>query len=191
MAKGRVTDPEVNWEALPFAYVRMKARAVNRDATTGRREKRMDAASLERVPDTRSPSGEDVEKAFLEIGSLLPQADGSAQVFEQVVLKGLSHEEAAKALGFTTRTISTKLKTIGNHLVDLLLSETKFDPTVEEAIRLVLDPRTHVKPDKQANGQRLSEFDRRIAAAAKVAAVSPEEMRRRVDVAINVLTGLL
>ena len=189
---GRFSDPNVNWEALFFAYVRLKACAVNRAAIEHSMVKSCDADSLDRRSSPESElSSEAVEQTFREICDLLPKSDGTAQVFEQIILKGLDQKEAARVLGLSDRAIRGKMKTAINHLVDLMFSEIKMDPDIEEAARLVLDPRCRVDARPQLPGERFTELERRIIAAANSKRVPPMEMDRRVQEALRILARVL
>jgi hypothetical protein len=189
---GRITDPKGNWDGLFLAYVRMKARAVNRAAIGHGTVKSCDPDSLDRLSSPKSElSCEAVEQTFREIGDLLPKSDGTAQVFEQIILKGLDQNEAARVLGLSDRAIRGKMKTAINHLVDLMFGEIKMDPDIEEAARLVLDPRCRVDARPQQPGERLTELERCILAAADSKGVPPAEMDRRVQEALRILAGVL
>jgi len=190
---GRITDPDATWDSLLFPYVLKKVLGENRDATTEHRiVKSCDSDLLDRLPSPKSElSCEDVEQTFRKFGELLHKKDGTADVFEQVVLNGLNQKEAAQKLKMSDRTIRNKMKSVINHLIDRMFSEIKMDPVIEEAFRLVFDPRSRVPANKQLPGQRLDELDRRILAAADEKGVSPEEMARRVQKARRILEGVL
>ena len=189
---GRLPDPVLCWEALLVQYIKNKVRSVNRPAGRPHNQKATDNAALQSMPNPEpAVSCENVERAFQGIGNILPARDGTAAVFRQVVLNGLTHQKAAEVLGLSQRTIGNKMQSVANHMVDLLIKETNLDPVIEEAVRLVLDPRTCVDAEEQAPGCRLSEFERRIRAAAREKGIEAEEMERRVKKALQTLAGVL
>lgn len=184
--------PQLSWDALAFGYFRKKILATMRRSASRSRVLRMaENSSLDRKPAPPPAEADGSEPAIEAVLSILPSGDGSATVFRELVVNGKTQKQVSESLGLSERSVGQKRAAILNHLVDALLAEVELNPPVREALHLVLDPRTRVPAVSQRQGKRLSEFERRIMAAAGAVGVEVSVMTRRVNQALEQLAEQL
>jgi DNA-directed RNA polymerase specialized sigma24 family protein len=177
--------PVQSWEAMAITFVDRKVRDANKKAIRqkrgGGRVKNDPKAVAEStsMPGRDSSLGDEFNIALDQIAAWFPEADGTAEVFRRLVIEGNTHDQVAAAIGRSARTVHNKKNVIICHIMDRFLGTIGIPRDQEQALRLVLDPRKRVDAEAQQPGPRISEFDRRIIAAARLTEIGPDEMRSR------------
>jgi DNA-directed RNA polymerase specialized sigma24 family protein len=186
-------DEDSAWSMLAHAFLRKKIQAACRVAGRHSRVTQVvDPQVLEETHTAELHEEDATDRLFQAVENALPQEDGTARVFRELVRNGRTQTETAEVVNLSERTVGKKMEAAVNHLVDQLLATGDLGAETEEALRLVLDPRSRVRAVPQIKGEkRQTEPERRVIAAAKQIGVSQAEMTRRVERAFSHLAELL
>lgn len=178
-------DLKDSWEDFSLGYLRNKIKIHIRDAKI----LTVNSDSLNQHPAVAD--SKDYNQMIMEIANALPFEDKTRTVFVEVVKGDLTLKQIADNVGTSERTVNSKKRAIMCHFANSFLNNENLSPEVKDTIALIFNPQTCVSAAKPKKGERLSEMERRIIAAADKMGISVKEMTKRAQSALHKLAKLI